>query len=78
MQRQFKPSGIPELDSDVQTILHLENGNRTGSVTLTNNAITVALKTLGTCKSAKRNQVNKLMSSPQKATTTHEQYWPAQ
>ncbi len=36
MKWKFKASGIPELDSDVQTILHLENGDRTGSVTLTN------------------------------------------
>jgi hypothetical protein len=56
MKWNFKPSGIPELDSTVQTILHLENGDRTGSVTLTNDAITVAHKTLGTWKSAKRDQ----------------------
>ncbi len=56
MRWSFEPSGIPELDSDVNTILHLENGDRTASVTLTNDAITVAHKTLGTWKSAARDQ----------------------
>jgi hypothetical protein len=41
----------------VSTILYLENGDRTVSVTLTNDAITVAHKILGTWKSAARGQV---------------------
>jgi hypothetical protein len=60
MKRQFHPSGIPKLNSDLHTLLHLENGDRTGSVTLTNNAITVAHKTLGTWKSANCNQAKSI------------------
>jgi hypothetical protein len=60
MKWKFKPSRIPELKSDVQTILHLENGHRTGSVALTNDAITIAHKTLGTWKSAQRDQVKQI------------------
>jgi hypothetical protein len=44
----FKPSSIPELDSNLNTALHIENEDRTASVTITNDAITVAHKTLGT------------------------------
>ena len=57
MQWKFKPSGRPELDKDVNTTLHLGNGDRTASITLTNDAITVAHKTLGTWKSAARDQI---------------------
>jgi hypothetical protein len=57
MQWKFLPSGIPKLGSDVNTILHFENGDGTASVTLTNDAITVAHKTLGTWKSTARDQV---------------------
>jgi exonuclease III len=60
MKWKFKPSGIPELDSNVNTILHLENGDRTSSVTLTNDSITVAHKTLGAWKSAARDQVKQI------------------
>jgi hypothetical protein len=56
MRWKFKPSGIPELDADVNTLLHLKNGDCTSSVTLTNDAITVAHKTLGTWKLAARDQ----------------------
>jgi hypothetical protein len=41
----------------VNTILHLDNGDRTASVTLTNDAITVAHKPTGTWKLAARDQV---------------------
>jgi hypothetical protein len=57
MRWKFKPSGIPELDADINTILHLENRDRTASVTLMNDAITLAHKTLGTWKSAARDQI---------------------
>jgi hypothetical protein len=56
MQWQFKPSGIPEMTQDLNTVLHLHNGDRTATVTLTNDSITVAHKTLGTWKSAAQDQ----------------------
>jgi hypothetical protein len=43
-------------DSSVeQKFVHIENGDRTASITLTNDAIMVAHKTLGTWKSAAHN-----------------------
>ena len=60
MNWKFQSSGIPELDADVNTLLHLENGDRTSSVTLTNDAIVVAHKTLGTWKSAARDQTRQV------------------
>jgi hypothetical protein len=57
MQWKFLPSGIPVLDSDIETVLHIAQGDRTASVTITNDAITIAHKTLGTWKSAARDQV---------------------
>jgi hypothetical protein len=65
MRWKFQRSGIPELDSDVSTLLHLENGDRTSSVTLTNDAITVAHKTLGTWKSAARDQKKQIAALTQ-------------
>lgn len=59
MEWKFQPSGIPELNSQVDTLLHLKNGDRTATVTLKNDAITVTHKTQGTWKSAARDQVFK-------------------
>ena len=56
MQWKFQASGIPTLANNVNTTLRIENGDRTATVTLTNDAITVAHKTLGTWKSAARDQ----------------------
>jgi hypothetical protein len=56
MQWKFQPSGIPKLNADINTILHLENRDRTATITLTNDAITVAHKTLGTWKSTAQDQ----------------------
>ncbi len=56
MHWEFKPSGIPKLAKNLNTTLRIENGDRTATVTLTNDAITVAHKTLGTWKSAARDQ----------------------
>jgi hypothetical protein len=64
MRWKFKPSGIPELDADVNTLLHLKNGDCTSSVMFTNDAITVAHKTLGTWKLAapgQKKQAEELM-----------------
>ena len=44
------------LETNLNTTLCIENGDRTATVTLTNDAITVAHKTLGTWKSAARDQ----------------------
>jgi hypothetical protein len=57
MEWKFQPCGCPELNQDVNTVLHIENGDRSARVTLTNDAVTVAHKTLGTWKSAARDQV---------------------
>jgi hypothetical protein len=57
MEWKFRPSWCPNLNPNVNTVLHLDNGDRTARVMLTNNAITVAHKTLGTWKSAARDQV---------------------
>jgi exonuclease III len=56
MHWKFNPSGIPILSTNLNTTLRIENGDRTATVTLTNDAITVAHKTLGTWKSAARDQ----------------------
>jgi hypothetical protein len=67
MKWTFKPSGIPELDSNINTILRLKNGDRTASVTLTNDAITVAHKTLGTWKSTAHDQIKQADELEQKS-----------
>jgi hypothetical protein len=48
MRWKFKTSVIPELDADVNALLHLENDNCASSVTLSNDVIALAHKTLGT------------------------------
>jgi hypothetical protein len=60
MHWTFQPSGLPKLDPSVKTYLHLVNGDGTATVTLTNDAITVAHKTLGNWKSAARDQVKQI------------------
>lgn len=67
MKWDFKSSGIPKLDKGVDTILFLENGDRTTSVSMTNDAITVAHKTLGTWKSAARDQVKQVAELTEKS-----------
>jgi hypothetical protein len=48
MRWRFKPCGCPTLATNVNTTLHIKNGDRTAIETLTNDAITVAHRTLGT------------------------------
>ena len=55
MQWQFPPDGIPVLNKTVTSQLQLESGSGT-TVTLTNDQIDEAHKTLGTWKSASRTQ----------------------
>jgi hypothetical protein len=57
MQWQFIPSGCPKLNPNINTVLHLQNGDSTASIMLTNNAITFAHKTMGTWKLTARDQV---------------------
>jgi hypothetical protein len=56
MHWKFQPSGIPILSTNLNTNLRIENGDCTATVTLTNDAKTVAHKTLGTWKLAVRDQ----------------------
>jgi hypothetical protein len=56
MEWKFKPSGCPELNQNVNTSLHINNKDRTTRMTLTNDAVTIAHQTLGTSKSAARDQ----------------------
>jgi hypothetical protein len=58
---QFQPSGIPMLAKDLNTTLRIENRDRTAVVTLKNDAITIAHKTLGTWKSAARHQKKQVL-----------------
>jgi type II secretory pathway pseudopilin PulG len=44
MHWKFKPSGIPTLATNIHTTLRFKNGDRTPTVTLINDAITVAHK----------------------------------
>jgi hypothetical protein len=67
MQWRFQPSGIPTLETNVNTTLRIENGNRTAIVTLTNDAITITHKTLGTWKSAARDQIKQVSVMTEKS-----------
>jgi hypothetical protein len=57
MEWKFKPCGSPELNHEVNTVLHIDNGDSSARVTPTNDTISVAHKTLGTWKSAARDQI---------------------
>ncbi len=56
MHWQFDESGLPRLDAKLDTTIQLNNGDRTESVSLRNDSVTQAHKTLGCWKSARRDQ----------------------
>jgi hypothetical protein len=68
MQWRVQPSGIPTLKTNVDTTLRIENGNQTAIVALTNDAITIAHKTLETWKSAARDQIKQVSVLTDKST----------
>jgi hypothetical protein len=57
MQWRFNNQGNPALDRSVQTEMHLKSGNGHTTVTLQNDSVKAAHKTLGTWKSAPRDQL---------------------
>jgi hypothetical protein len=79
MQWKFKPSGTPELAKDFNTVLHLKNGDQTVIVTLTNNSITVAHKTLGQIKQAAilQDKSNKYARTSMASPITQANNWMA-
>jgi hypothetical protein len=60
MQWRFQLSGIPNVETNLNTMLQIENGDQTAIITLKNDAITIAQKTLGPWKLAARDQIKQV------------------